>query len=445
MTTPLRHTTPMRGAILIGVLWCLVLLSLLVTVMLKSSKLDLRVTKNHSDSIEAHYAALAGIERVKALLHQEAQAARTSGATWVTRLRDAPEELRDVPLGRGVFRILRAGRDGEGPGGIVYGITDEESRFNLNTASAEDLKKVPGLTEPVAAAIADWIDDDHTLTPEGAERESYLSRSPPYLPRNGPIESLLELLLVEGVRLDLVLGWSEWVTVHSAVRDVNARGKTRVSLQKATEAELAAVDGISSELARAIVAQRGRGRLESVVDLLEVTAPQRPNEPPPQPGVAEGASRGGAELVEAVGAATAAPGPRGGVSGQRLVSEQLLQQIADEVTTAEKLELEGAVNVNTADWRVLACLPGVTETLARAIVDYRSSSGSFANAAYLLNVPGMTREILKGLAPRVSTRSETFRILSEGYFSSTGARKRIEVIVRLGAYDFETLTWREDV
>jgi hypothetical protein len=33
--------------------------------------------------------------------------------------------------------------------------------------------------------------------------------------------------------------------------------------------------------------------------------------------------------------------------------------------------------------------------------------------------------------------------LSEGKVKSTGARQRIQVICRLGAYDFETLSYRE--
>src|SRR5437763_16621243 len=93
----------------------------------------------------------------------------------------------------------------------------------------------------------------------------------------------------------------------------------------------------------------------------------------------------------------------------------------------------GAININTASADVLACLPGVSRELAQAIVAYRRSAGFFPNIAWLLKVDGMSRQIFKQLAPKVSARSETFRILSEGRVNSTGARKRIEVIVRLDA------------
>ena len=56
----------------------------------------------------------------------------------------------------------------------------------------------------------------------------------------------------------------------------------------------------------------------------------------------------------------------------------------------------------------------------------------------------MNLQIFKQVAPRVSARSETFRILSEGKINSTGARKRLQVIVRIGPSSVETLSFRED-
>jgi hypothetical protein len=61
-----------------------------------------------------------------------------------------------------------------------------------------------------------------------------------------------------------------------------------------------------------------------------------------------------------------------------------------------------------------------------------------------LKVPDLTRDIFKQIAPLVTARSETFRILSEGKISSTGARQRIQAIVHVGLQDQRTLSWRED-
>jgi hypothetical protein len=46
---------------------------------------------------------------------------------------------------------------------------------------------------------------------------------------------------------------------------------------------------------------------------------------------------------------------------------------------------------------------------------------------------------------KVTARSETFRILSEGVVTSSGARQRLEVVVRIVGDEFETLSYREDL
>ena len=93
----------------------------------------------------------------------------------------------------------------------------------------------------------------------------------------------------------------------------------------------------------------------------------------------------------------------------------------------------------------MSCLPGLDKELAQAIVNRRTSNGFFANEAGLLEVPGMTRDLFKQLAPRVTVRSDTFCILSEGEVRPSGARQRIEVVVRVGSSDVTTLAYREDL
>ena len=117
---------------------------------------------------------------------------------------------------------------------------------------------------------------------------------------------------------------------------------------------------------------------------------------------------------------------------------------SDDLTADSGTDLTGLVNINSASLEVLVCLPGLTRELAQAIISFRQSNGSFPNIAGLLKVPGLNRDILKQLAPRVTARSETFRILCEGKVNSTGARQRIQEIVHVGLRDLKTLSYRED-
>ncbi len=52
------------------------------------------------------------------------------------------------------------------------------------------------------------------------------------------------------------------------------------------------------------------------------------------------------------------------------------------------------VNINTATLEELEALKGVGEKIARRIIDYRASKGSFASAEDLKNVKGVGQKIL---------------------------------------------------
>ena len=216
------------------------------------------------------------------------------------------------------------------------------------------------------------------------------------------------------------LGWAGNLTVDSSVQNLNAAGESRVNIQSADENSLTTIKGITSPMAKAIVSYRGQNRFQSIADLLDVTPSQN------QGGRGSGGSSGSDS------------------SGNKIVSENFFMDIADAVTTESGQTLAGAINVNTAGIDVLACLPGMTRELAQAIISQRQSNGFFPNIGELLKVPGLTSAILKQIAPLITTRSETFRILSEGKINSTGTRQRIQAIVHVGLNDQKTLAWRED-
>jgi competence ComEA-like helix-hairpin-helix protein len=455
-----------QGSVLVGLLWCLAVLSVVVIGVLHTARMDLLVVKNYGDRMQAHYLALAGIEKAKALLYQDARERSRSARHHNGALYDAPELFRDVAFGRGQFRVFRRGREDEG-GGMRYGISDEESRLNVNVASAEELGNLYGMTPDVVAAILDWRDEDNTVTPGGAEVEYYASLQPPSPPRKGPLQTVRELLMVRGVSRALLLGsdshqdgllategdeqgensladldrgWAGLLTVDSSVKDITASGSERVNLQSADERSLTGVRGITSDIARAIVAYRGQNQFKTIADLLDVTAAQDQNPLGGRPGQAAS----GPDRSAPPPNAQVPGGPPSARTGPKVVSEQLLMEIGDDLTAQSGGDMPGVVNINTASLEVLACLPGLSRELAQAIVSYRKSSGFFPNTACLLSVPGVTRDIFKQVASRVSVRSETFRILSEGKVTSTGTRQRIQEIVHVGLNDLTTLSYRED-
>lgn len=428
-----------RGSILVGLLWCLALLSVIVIGVLHTARMDLLVQKNYGDRIQAHFLALAGIEKARALLYRDAHDRSRSRKNHTGDLYDDEQDFRDIAFGRGTFSIIRRGRPDEG-GGVIYGVSDEESRLNVNTATTDELAKLEYMTPDVATAIVNWRGGDGTTS--AAEAQYYAGLQPPYQPRLAPFQTVRELLMVRGVTPDLLLGrdvhqngllamgekdfafpgsmdsedlgWAGILTVDSTVQNLNAAGEDRVNIQTADENSLTAIQGITQPIARAIVSYRGQHRFQSIADLLDVTPPQNQ-------------SGGGSDQ-----------------SGSQVVNEDLFMDIADDVTTDNNQNQAGAINVNTAGLDVLVCLPDVSRELAQAIISQRQSSGYFANIGELLKVPGMTRDLFKEITPLVTARSETFRILSEGKINSTGARQRIQAIIHVGLNDQKILSWRED-
>src|SRR5579863_7419310 len=144
-----------NASILVGLLWCLALLSVVVIGVLHTARMDLLVVKNYGDRIQAHYLALAGIEKAKALLYRDAQDRSRSRKNHSGNFYDDAQQFREVSFGRGVFSVIRRGRPDEG-GGIIFGVSDEESRLNVNAASADELSRLQDMTPDVAAAIVNW-------------------------------------------------------------------------------------------------------------------------------------------------------------------------------------------------------------------------------------------------------------------------------------------------
>ena len=95
---------------------------------------------------------------------------------------------------------------------------EEFFRLRGEAASAE--------VDPTALveSIIDWIDEDDEMEQGGAESDFYLASENPYNAKNGPMDSIDELLLIKGMTTDLYFGvkglespqlpLSEFLTVH---------------------------------------------------------------------------------------------------------------------------------------------------------------------------------------------------------------------------------------
>ncbi len=79
---------------------------------------------------------------------------------------------------------------------------------------------------------------------------------------------------------------------------------------------------------------------------------------------------------------------------------------------ASAVTCEGMLNINTASVEELQMLPGIGESTAQNIVDFREANGPFASIDDLLKVRGIGEVKLEAIRPFVGLEGEsTLRII----------------------------------
>ena len=181
-----------RGSVLIVVLWaCLGLVAITLTFG-HSMVMTYRGTDNDLAGRQADL-AIEGAARY-------AQTLLTNATTPGLFPELTSYEREAVPVGEATFWFL--GRPLEAGNGTTreYALVDEGSKLNLNTATAEMLGLLPGMTPDFAAAIVEWrtaATDSGTGTTGTASSTTV---------KQGPFESIEELALVAGASREILYG-----------------------------------------------------------------------------------------------------------------------------------------------------------------------------------------------------------------------------------------------
>lgn len=481
-----------RAVVLVAVLVVIVLLSLAGYQYADLMMAEYRVAVHAHRSVQAQALANSGIHYAAAMLSFPGNLNGRLGGNYA----DNPSMFKGITVqgGEGIptgyFTIIAPPEAGStGVGDLRYGVTDEGGRINLNALMEIDIKsnsqgqkfqqilaKLPNMTPEIANAIYDWMDADNVTSPGGAESDYYLSLTPPYRCKNGPIDSIDELLLVKGVTRELLYGtdanrngtqedsegangfdrgWSAYLTVHSREQNIDPTGKPCIYLKMPVpDLQIALAEaGLDENLIKFLILYRQYGPLKS----RPTTDPKKKQPPVPIVGLESitvdpnRATQNDSNFTAIFNLIDDDPA-KGLIIGSGNNRKFLKSPLADPamqkswlpklfefgtlVDPVEQMEIPARININTAPLEVLATLaqPDLTELTDGDIqkIDLlrrNAEDDIFQSPVWLFTEAQIKVKSLRLLEEYITTRQHVFRVQSVGYFEGKGPAVRVEAVI----------------
>lgn len=494
------HRRPKRGAVLFIVLIVVMMITLSAYAYTELMFIENKATHLTGRQIQARNVAESGIAMLSVFLERDQELITEQGGIY-----DNPDIMRgilvhpdDTSDSRGRFSILAPSLNVDGSiEGIRFGLEDESSRVNLNAllmleeqsegSGQSLLMALPGMNEEIADCILDYLDEDDEPRELGAEFDYYNTLDPPYNPKNGPLETVEELLLVRGVTpellfgrdtnrnglvddhewapppdgdpavaemLDLVpdLGWSSYLTLVSMEKNYSDTGQPKVFLN---EEDLQTLhDNISAifpaEYADFICAYRiyggssssggnsgGGGGGGSVnLDLSQEGQTQISN------------------VLELIGASVQVQQGNRTVTMQSPFEDSIvamnvyLPSIMDNMTINPSPVIPGRININQAPYEILLGIPGMDEEIAGQILEQRlpvpdPEDPVTRHETWILMRGIVTTEQMRSLSPFICAGGDVYRAQVVGYFEDGSAFSRQEVVIDATQPQPKVMLWRD--
>ncbi len=446
---PAHNRRERCGMVLVVVLVVISVLSLAAYTFCDLMVTQHQATNLGTQQIQARWLIDSGVDAVRLYLLQDRETQESTGGhynnpTYFQAINVVP----DVDLQHlGNFTVIAPQVDDEGGLlGVRYGLEDESTRLNINILLTADelipdggrtlLMALPGMEllddpESIADAIMDWIDEDDEPREYGAELEYYQTLQPPYAPKNGPLETVEELLLVRGITPELLFGrdlnrngildevaggvgggtgnplamgaggmgmsmgasgtgamsggatdssslgvaamdrgWSGYLTLHSKEKNVNAQGDPRIYLNgdDLTQLHKDLKDVFNDEWAQFIIAYR------------QADGDYDGNEDGTSAGeikidLNQAAKRPVNQVLDLIGKQVEIS-----TEGKNVVLRcpfpedgviAYITQLMDNVTVNESPSIPGRININQASQSILAGIPGMSEEIVEQIISQR--------------------------------------------------------------------------
>jgi general secretion pathway protein K len=271
-----------NGVALLMVLWALTILSVIVFSFTLMARTEAYSSASFRAMVANRFLAEAGIERgIMEILYRNANKGQTNQATV-------------VPEGGEVVQINGTPYTGKmEKGQYTFKITDESGKIPLNALTDSTGVILRNLltnmgyqqedAETVVDSILDWRDEDELHRLHGAESEYYMSLPNPYKAKNGPFDTVEELILVKGVTPVMLYGDGKkkgiinYLTVSSSSNTINVNAAPKEVLMAVPGLDPAKVDTLMIERkAAAATATLSTPGSQGVQDLAAILGEKNP-------------------------------------------------------------------------------------------------------------------------------------------------------------------------
>jgi type II secretory pathway component PulK len=411
------YASGQRGSILMITMWVVLVLAGLVLVFARTMRVEAVASVNYLSTLKTEELTRGAVAFVQARLQEEDDALKLEG--------EAPYEA--IPLGDGYFWLLRPNLDDDDA--YYFGIRDEASKLNLNTASEEMLLKLPEMTVELAHAIIDWRDEDSEVSESGAEKEYYLLLDEPYYAKNDYFETVEEVLLVKGANREILFGedWNrngvlddnendaddseppdnrngslergfyDYVTVYSKTPNVDRNGEQRIDI----------TGGDVTEIQDLLLQVMDEGTLLGMMGYLRSLTFKSP-----------------LDFYYKL----------------ELTPEQF-ERIEDQIGMSSEEEIDGLININTASKEVLMCLPGLEESDVDALIRKRDDDGTDTDSL-LWVAEVLEEEKAVAIGPYIATDSCRYSADIIGVSGDGRSYCRYKMVADTRDGGFEILYWK---
>ena len=371
-----------NGSVLLIVLWIALGLVSMTLYFANSSSFELQAADNRISAMDSEAAIDGAARYVNYVLANYATNGTMPDQTYY--------QSAAVAVGDSQFWLI--GRDTNSPpinpDQVVFGLTDENSKLNINTATLGMLSLLPNITSDFAANIVTWRTNGDT-TSGGVGPEEYAMLSPPYAPTSAPFETTDELRLVYSADMDTLVGEDanrngvldpnendanrnglvdpgilEYVTVYSREPNTRSDGTALINVRTLSGAT---TTQLNSLFATNFTSDRATNIMRQLSNANGNTSPL--------------------QFFLNSGMTTAEFG-----------------QVEDQITTITNAFVDGRININLATAAVLACVPGLSNNVDTLISYRQSNPDKLTSIGWLIDALGLKGADATQLATQIGNR-----------------------------------------